>query len=291
MPSWTFSATPHAARASGLTPLFHDVDPRTWALNADEVLDTLRRTKHRIAAVLVVSPFGAPINTQPWQKFETETGIRVLIDAAAGFDTVRAGPIPSVVSLHATKILPAGEGGFITTTDSSLLERIKTCSNFGFNGTRTSEGPAVNSKMSEYHAAVALASVEAWPETRRQHLRIAEHYRSRIEKLKGVSLQPGYGTGWVSSTTNVVLPAESATYVSNELQRAGIATRRWWGGGCHVQPAFQNCPRTALSVTEDLGARVLGLPHFPDISEGQIDEVVNALSAALSLSHKLTTAR
>jgi dTDP-4-amino-4,6-dideoxygalactose transaminase len=233
---------------------------------------------------MVVSPFGAPLDLKAWKEFEAETGIRVVIDAAAGFDTVRTCSIPAIVSLHATKVLGAGEGGFITTADSALLERIKVCSNFGFNGTRSAEGAAVNSKLSEYHAAVVLANLDAWPETRRQHLRILGRYLELVGKLDGVSLQPGYGPAWVTGTTNVVLPRGAAAGISEQLLSAGIETRRWWSEGCHVQPAFKDCPRTALPVTEDLGSRVLGLPHFPEMSEAQIDEVADTLSRVLGAS-------
>lgn len=281
MPSWTFAATPHAARAAGLTPFFHDVDPRTWALDPNQVLDTIERGQRSISVVLAVSPFGSRIDINGWQKFGSETGIPVVIDAAAGFDTVRATPIPAIVSLHATKVFGAGEGGFVATNEFSLLERIKTCSNFGFSGSRNALLPAVNSKMSEYHAAVALANLDVWPETRRQHLHITEQYRQRIERLEGVTLQPGYGTGWVSSTTNVMLPPNGAISVARRLLTTGIETRSWWGQGCHMQAAFQDCPRMALPVTEDLASRVLGLPHFAGMREEDVDRVAEELFRAL----------
>jgi len=122
MPSWTFAATPHAARAAGLVPFFHDVDQRTWALDPNAVRETLKRQASPIGAVMVVSPFGAPIDLHAWEKFEDDTGVPVVVDAAAGFDTARPSRIPSVVSLHATKILGAGEGGFIITADPRLRE-------------------------------------------------------------------------------------------------------------------------------------------------------------------------
>src|SRR6185369_1398499 len=105
MPSWTFVATPHSARAAGMVPWFHDVDRRTWALNPEEVLETLRGISGPVGAVMVVSPFGSPLDVPAWQAFEERTGIPVVVDAAAGFDTTQAGRIPFVVSLHATKIL------------------------------------------------------------------------------------------------------------------------------------------------------------------------------------------
>jgi dTDP-4-amino-4,6-dideoxygalactose transaminase len=98
MPSWTFAATPHAARAAGVTPGFHDVDRRYWTLNPEGVLKTLKHISRPVGAVMVVSPFGAPIDIQAWECFEDRTGIPVVVDAAAGFDTARVSRIPLVVS-------------------------------------------------------------------------------------------------------------------------------------------------------------------------------------------------
>jgi dTDP-4-amino-4,6-dideoxygalactose transaminase len=282
MPSWTFVATPHAARAAGLIPWFHDVDRRTWALNPDAVTEALKTMRRPVGALIVVSPFGAPIDMDAWQEFEDRTGIAVMVDAAAAFDSVRPGRIPCVVSLHATKILGAGEGGFIATTDSHLLERVRACCNFGFQGSRLAMLPALNAKMSEYHAAVALASLASWPETRARHAYVTESYRKGIARMDRVSLQPKYGNGWVSGTTSVLLPQGSRDRLAGRLTKSSIETRQWWGEGCHGQPAFMDCPRSGLPVTEELGRRVLGLPHFPDMQERDVAGVLNALSDALS---------
>jgi len=283
MPSWTFAATPHAARAAGLTPWFHDVDRRTWALNPVEVMDSLKRMPRPVRSVIVVSPFGAPLDMDAWQAFEDRTGVAVIVDAAAGFDTTRPHKIPFVVSLHATKMLGAGEGGFVATTDRHLLERVRACCNFGFQGSRLAVLPSLNAKMSEYHAAVALASLASWPRTRRRHIQIAEWYRDGLKRMDDVSLQPGYGNGWASSTTSILLPSRSnASRITELLARSGIETRAWWGAGCHRQPAFMDCLRGPLPVTEELGSRVLGLPHYPDLQKHDVDSVVGSLLEALS---------
>jgi dTDP-4-amino-4,6-dideoxygalactose transaminase len=282
LPSWTFAATPHAVCAAGLIPWFIDVDRRTWALNPDHVTELLKRMPRPVSSLIVVSPFGAPIDVKAWEQFEDRTGILVVVDAAAAFDTTRPSHLPFVVSLHATKILGAGEGGFIASTDSQFLERVRACCNFGFQGSRNAMLPALNSKMSEYHAAVALASLSSWRDTRQRHARIMDWYRSSIARLDRVSLQPRYGQGWVSGTTSVLLPPGTRERVSRNLLRSGIETRLWWGTGCHTQPAFMGCPRSPLPVTEELGARVLGLPHFIDIQKSDIDTVVGSLSETLS---------
>jgi len=279
MPSWTFAATPHAARAAGLTQWFIDVDRQSWALNPEHVTEALRRIPRPVGALIVVSPFGAPIDVRAWELFEDRTGISVIVDAAAAFDSTRPSHLTHVVSLHATKILGSGEGGFIASTDSQFLERVKACCNFGFQGTRHAMRAALNAKMSEYHAAVALASLAAWSENRPRHVRIMDWYRRGVARLDGVSLQPNYGRGWVSGTTSVLLPQGARERVLANLLVSGIETRQWWGEGCHTQPAFVDCPRGALPVTEDLGARVIGLPHFPEMQKQDVDTVLDSVSA------------
>ena len=281
MPSWTFAATPHAALAAGFRPQFIDVDQRTWALNPAIVKQLIKGHRQAIGAVVVVSPFGAPLDLTAWQNLQQETGIRVIVDAAAGFDTVRSSDLISVVSLHATKILAAGEGGFIVAPSAEMAARIRACSNFGFDGTRSATRKAINSKLSEYHSAVALASLDNWPSVRMRHLQIASWYRRALAGAPHVSLQPGYGDGWACGTTNVLLESDSAESISRYMLREGIETRMWWGRGCHVQPAFMECPRAELATTDYLGVRVLGLPHFPDMQKANVLYVVSILLKAL----------
>lgn len=281
MPSWTFAATAHSAMAAGLKPWFLDVDRRTWALDPSAVKAALQPVRRRPMALVVVSPFGAPIDIAAWQVFQNETGVPVIVDAAAGFDTVRFSSLISVVSLHATKIFAAGEGGFVVAPNSQICMRVRTAANFGFNGSRIAQGRAINGKMSEYHAAVALASFERWPLTRLRHLQIAGWYRQALKGLPGVSLQPGYGEGWACGVTNVLIESDSAQSISRYLMREGIETRMWWGAGCHVQPAFERCNRQELPATEYMADRVLGLPHFFQMQKTDVALVADTLATAL----------
>src|SRR5262245_32566964 len=105
IPAWTFVASAHAAVMAGLVPFFVDVDPESWALDVDGMADTIATAPGPVGAVMPVAPFGRPINVAAWDEFRRRTGIPVVIDAAAGFDAVVAGATPTVVSLHATKVI------------------------------------------------------------------------------------------------------------------------------------------------------------------------------------------
>jgi dTDP-4-amino-4,6-dideoxygalactose transaminase len=282
MPSWTFVATAHAARAAGLTPYFVDVDPSTWAVEPEAVLDAVACAPDTVGAIVIVSPFGAPLDIDAWARVRETTGLPVVIDAAAGFDGLDAGSIPTVVSLHATKSLSAGEGGFLVCTDPGLVREARARSNFGFDGERVARGGAINAKLSEYGAAVGLANLARWPERRQRLVDAAEAYALGLDSIGGVARQSGFGNRWVGSTINILLPEGTTVIdVAARLRAEGVDTRRWWEDGCDRQPAFADCPRRPLPATRALAQRTLGLPFYPDLKFADITRVVAALNGAV----------
>ena len=290
MPSWTFSASAGAVRAAGLVPHFVDVDPETWALAPATILDLAKRPG--VGAVLVVAPFGAPLDLPAWDAVRRATGLPVVIDGAAAFDTLRdggpmtVGQCPVIVSLHATKVFGVGEGGAVLCRDLAWLERARRLSNFGCLGTREALLPGVNGKMSEYAAAVGLAALDTWRATRARWASVTGHYSQRLRR-SGFGLTPGFGQGWVSSTLSVLWAADSCD-VLHEFTRSGISTLRWWGPGCHAQPAFRDCPSEELPVTELLARRCVGLPFWQDLTPTQIDLVCRVASRCASSSANST---
>ena len=200
VPSWTFAATGHAIQMAGLTPWLVDVDPASWALKASMARELLPEAPGPVSVVMPISPFGQPIDFSTWELFRAETGIPVVIDAAAMFDTIRAGSIPAVVSLHATKALGVGEGGFVVTTDRSFVQEIQKRSNFGFWGSREATARSGNGKLSEYAAAVGLAGLDQWTETRADFARVGRAYAAEFAGQSSVALQDGFGERWISST-------------------------------------------------------------------------------------------
>ena len=89
MPSWTFAASAGAVQAAGLVPHFVDVRADTWAPDPAEVQALAGQAG--VSAILIVSPFGAPLDLPAWDKVQAATGVPVVIDGAAAFDTLRAG--------------------------------------------------------------------------------------------------------------------------------------------------------------------------------------------------------
>jgi dTDP-4-amino-4,6-dideoxygalactose transaminase len=246
LPSLTFPATVLAAKREGLWVEFEDVDPLTWTHSA-------------------VAGFGLPV-AGDW------------VDAAAAFgeQTVPSW-MTAVFSLHATKALGAGEGGFIVTHDRALAEKFRGQTNFGFvNGISHEWG--TNAKMSEYACAVALASLDAWD--REPWLRLDRWYRDHLPNVGQQDRPPG-----VYPILAVKLPVGcSVSGILVRLINLDIETRRWYWPPMHLHPcvAGQGTP-PHLPVTNDLSARLLGLPYHLFLTEDDVAAVCETLKNVIDM--------
>jgi dTDP-4-amino-4,6-dideoxygalactose transaminase len=284
LPAWTFVASVVAVTNAALTPYFVDVDPQSWQLTPAIARQALKTAKD-VKAVLVVAPFGASVDMEAWAHFADETNISVVVDNAAGFDMAQTHTrLVSVVSLHATKVLGVGEGGFILAGTSDRADRLRRMSNFGLNGARESIYPGVNGKLSEYGAAVGLAALDEWPASRQKLLDRAASYRAHIIASGLLAHLDVSAQDQASMTFNVVLRQPQADDLIAFLQRQGIGARKWWGEGCHRHPMFENYARTDLATTDELVRKVVALPFWIDMSEREIESVVENVTSFFAQS-------
>src|SRR3546814_1857607 len=100
-----------------------DVEAGSWQLAPGRVAERLLRLPGSVVAVMPVSPFGSRMDAPGWTDFQARTGIPVLVDAAAGFDTWSDTALTSVVSFHATKSFAIGEGGAVLCPDAAFGRR------------------------------------------------------------------------------------------------------------------------------------------------------------------------
>ena len=285
LPSFTFPATAAAVLRCGLRPLLSDVAPDNWQLTVPLARDAARR--HQLALVMPVATFGCPVDSAAWDAFSSETGIPVLIDAAAAFGNQAIGARCSAAfSLHATKPFGIGEGGAFATRDALLAQRVRRLSNFGFeDGLALDAGG--NAKMSEYAAAVGLAQWPRWQGARSARAGRWAAYGAALAALPEVSLQQGYAAGQVPAQAVIRLPGAAAP-VQAALAAAGIETRRWNYPPLHRHPAFARALRAGpgggaeLPVTEALAHGTLGLPWHAALTPGQCERVAAVLREALA---------
>lgn len=169
LPDFTFIATLNAIILAGMKPVLFPSMPSTWTID-DSML-----WEHRgqFDAFIAVQPFGYRLEFDRYDEFSAEYEKPVIYDCAAGFDFKSHTTNVVCYSLHATKNLPVGEGGLIS-TDEETFEAAKRLSNFDFDDAREPMSlHGSNSKMDEIHSAILLSQLDR-----------ASEIKKRIERHK-----------------------------------------------------------------------------------------------------------
>lgn len=270
VPSWTFVATPLAIMKAGKRFSFVDVDSETWravfSVDDENLVDVL--------------PFGDELD---FERLRKKPLTNLVIDAAASFAALSR-PLPNsfhrymiVISLHATKLLPAGEGAVVITNCAEWAKRFRSWTSFGFSTSRRSILSGTNAKLSEYAAAVALGSLDEFNNIRIS-LSAAQRCAERISRSLGLRTQPSMKKGLVSPYWIIEFKSlEQKHKVIAELEREGIESRNWWEEGCHKEDIFDSLD-ISLPITDSLSAKTLGLPMYPGISQLEFEQIEKALS-------------
>jgi len=287
LPAYTFVATASAAERCGYTPYLLDVEPDTWTLAADRLLG--HPALERAGIIIPVAPYGRAVAQAGWIAFQEQTNIPVVIDAAAGFEALLADPvrctgsIPVALSFQATKAFSSGEGGAVVWSDFAGLERVARSLNFGMLYTRESTASGSNGKMSEYHAAVGLASLDTWDETCRANRAVTQSYRVAA-RTHGLSARLFVAPDVASNYALLDAGSPSmADDVIAALRAERIEDRLWYGRGLHREPHLRHAERDPLPETDRIAPSIVGLPIASDIADTDIERTITTAARALAL--------
>jgi dTDP-4-amino-4,6-dideoxygalactose transaminase len=286
LPSFTFAATAHAVAWNGLRPVFADIDQETLTLSPEAVARTLGV---RTSAVLATHLYGTPCDVEALTELARGHGIRLFFDAAHAFGSLHDGvPVgrfgeAEVFSLSPTKVLVAAEGGIISTDDDLLAERCRIGRDYANPGNYDCQFVGLNARMSELHAAVALATWDGLEDRVVRRNTLAARYREALEQI------PGIGFAAVSQgdrstfkdftiTVDAVVFGVDAEGLAGALEAVGIQTRRYYDPPVHAMRAYRSLGvRGGLPVTEAAARRVLTLPMWSEMHERVVDRVVDAV--------------
>lgn len=193
VPSFTFIATAHSLQWQEITPVFCDIDPRTYCIDPSKV-ETL--ITPRTTGIIGVHLWGRPCDVIALTEIARRHKLKLLFDAAHAFGCSYNGRMigtfgdAEVFSFHATKFLNSLEGGAVVTNDADLARKVRLMKNFGFYGLDNVIYIGTNGKMNEMAAAMGLTSLESIEEFIAVNRRNYHLYRQGLTEISGVHLMP-----------------------------------------------------------------------------------------------------
>jgi dTDP-4-amino-4,6-dideoxygalactose transaminase len=289
LPSFTFVATAHAVAWNGLVPRFVDVDPETLTLSPEAVA---RAVGVRTSAILATHIYGTPCDVEGLAAVARRNGIRLFFDAAHAFGSryraTRVGGFgdAEVFSLSPTKVVIAAEGGIIATNDDLIAERCRIGRDYGNPGDYDCRFVGLNARMSEMHAAIALASLGDLDErlARREELAVA--YRRALDTVPGIG-SPQVRGGDTSTFKDLTILVDpdlfelDADRLQEVLAAEGIETKRYYSPPVHRMRAYRTRgSEPVLPVTDAASAQALTLPLWVGMTEHDVERVAFAIRRA-----------
>ena len=287
VPAFTFFGTAGAVWNAGLRPVFCDVDPETFNLNADTVRACW---SDRTRVVLPVHLFGQMAPMAELLELARGRGARLVEDAAQalgawqrtpGGDVAHAGAsgTAGTISFFPTKNLGGfGDGGLILTGHDALARRLRMLRVHGGARDGRYEAVGVNSRLDSLQAAVLhakLSRLTPWVEARRANAAV---YDEMLADVSGVR-RPRVPSGNFHTYHQYTIRVRDRHALRDHLHRRGIETGLYYPRPLHLQPCFAELGYRAgdLPGAEAACGEVLSLPVFPELGTGRAALVAQAI--------------
>lgn len=270
-----------AISMTGATPVFVDIEPRSFVMDVNKLEDKITaRTK----AIVPVHLYGQMVDMDPLLTLASEHGLKVIEDVAqatgASYSGRKAGTLGDfgAFSFYPTKNLGAfGDGGAVSTNSAQSFEKLKKLRNYGQSKRYHHDVIGINSRLDELQAAMLTAQLPFLDGWNAQRLYIAKRYEEALKNIVAVPKQ-------TETSTHVYHLYVIQTPRRDELQvyLAGrdIQTLIHYPIPAHLQEAYKylGYTRGDLSVTEATANSILSLPIYPEMPETHVDIVIKAIN-------------
>jgi dTDP-4-amino-4,6-dideoxygalactose transaminase len=280
--SHTFIATANAVAATGATPVFVDIDPRTMTMDGSLVEAAVTS---RTRALLPVHLYGRLADMDTLAAIAREYDLFLLEDACQAHGAEREGRRAGsfggagAFSFYYSKNLGAyGEAGMVTTDDAELAERVRLLRNHGSRVRYEHLVTGSNSRLDELQAAVLRVKLRRLEEWNRRRRELAAAYNRQLAGIEGLELPPLPEDG-----EHVFHLYAVRTPLRDSLQRAleagGVSTGIHYPVPVHLQAAYAGLGYAPglLPHTEAAAREVLSLPLFPELELEEVERVCAAV--------------
>ena len=293
LPAFTYTATAEVPLLLGATPVFVDVDPRTFQIDPAHLRARIADVRGRLRprALVGVDLFGQPADWPALNAIAAEHGLFTLDDCAQAFGASLGNrPLGTQAQATAVSFFPAkplgayGDGGALFTDDAERAALYRSLRTHGEGATRYEVlRTGMNGRLDTLQAAVLLAKLDVFDDELAARERVARAYDAGLaDVVQTPARVPDSTAAW--AVYCVILPdGTDRPALQARLREDGVPTAIYYPRPLHQQPAYAAQHDGApMPVSDALAARVLALPIHPDLTDDQTAQVCAALRAALA---------
>lgn len=281
---FTFPATVQALDWNNLTPVFCDIDPITFNIDADKIEALITE---KTSAILGVHVFGNPCDVEKIQAIADKHGLKVIYDAAHAFGSkINGVPISSfgdmtMFSFHATKLFNTVEGGALTYNDPALDRQLNLLKNFGIANAEEVVLSGLNAKMNEVQAGVGIEVLKVIGEERSKRHAVKKAYEENLADIQGVEVLTTLEEQ-SSSYQYFVIKVDEAAFgrsrdaVHKELQKYNVFARKYFYPLCSDFEWYSELPSARpenLPHAKQAVQQVLAMPYYGDLPLSSVSAI------------------
>lgn len=278
VPSFTFAATANAVALTGATPVFADIDSRTFCLDPASVEASIT---DRTAAIMPVHLYGHPADMAALQAVADRHGLRIFEDAAQAHGAAIDGKLVGtfgdfgMFSLYPTKNMTAGEGGMDSCATEEIARAIRLLRNQGMEKRYENEVVGFNARMTDIHAAIGRVQLTKLGNWTKQRQATAAYFDAELRNVTVPHVADGVTHVYHQYTIEVADDRDGFA--------AALADEHQIGTGVYYPIPNHRLPSFGLTLdlpnTEAAALRVLSLPVHPSVGDPERERIVAAVNA------------
>ncbi|MGD9501525.1 MAG: DegT/DnrJ/EryC1/StrS family aminotransferase [Methyloceanibacter sp.] len=291
VPAFTFVATAEVALLCGATPVFVDVRPESFNIDAESLKAAIGEAKRRglrPRCVIPVDLYGQPADYDAIGAIAKENGLLMIADAAQSFGASLDGRnVGTLATYTATSFYPSkplggyGDGGAVFTDDEAKAARLLSLRNHGKGpGRPDTEHVGLNSRLDSIQAAILLEKLRLFPDEIPARQARADRYN---QALAPVAKVPELTEGATSVWAQYTIVTERRDELAKACREAGVPTAIHYTSSLNRLAPYRNIPTAPAGVpqAEWFAARVISLPMHPYLGEEAQDFIVATVRQAL----------
>lgn len=290
LPAFTYTATAEVPLVLGATPIFVDIDPKTFQIDPCHLQSSIARIREennlKPKAIIGVDLFGQPA---PWDKLRdiaARENLFLLDDCAQSFGAslhykkLGCEADATITSFFPSKPLGGyGDGGAIFTNDPEKAELYRSLRTHGEGKTRYQVlRTGMNGRLDTLQAAVLLAKLDCFDEELQRREMIAQQYDQGLASIVEIPARVANSQSAWAIYSVLLSDSEHRQKVQEHLKAQNIPTAIYYPLPLHKQPAYRKYHNGSILMTsEDISERILALPIHPDLTDEEVNRVIMAI--------------